>query len=71
MKSQFIGKDPHAGKDWGQEENRVAKDELVGWHCPLNGHEFVQILGVTEQQLYEFAYMILTTHLFVYIVIIY
>ena len=68
MKRQFIGKDPHVGKHWGQEENRVAKDDMVGWHCPLNGHEFVQTLGVTEQQqLYEFAYMILTTHPFLYI----
>ena len=27
-KSQLIGKDPDAGKDWGQ-ENRVTKDEMV------------------------------------------
>ena len=29
MKSQLIGKDPGAGKDWGQEEKRVAEDEMV------------------------------------------
>ena len=27
-KSQLIGKDPDAGKDWGQEEK--AEDEMVG-----------------------------------------
>ena len=31
-KSQFIGKDPEAGKDWGQEEKGVTEDEMVGWH---------------------------------------
>ena len=30
-KSQLIGKDPEAGKDRGQEENRAKKDEMVGW----------------------------------------
>ena len=28
--SQLIGKDPDAGKDWGQEEKRVAEDEMDG-----------------------------------------
>ena len=27
MKSQLIGKDPDAGKDWGQEEKGTAEDE--------------------------------------------
>ena len=40
MKSWLIGKDPDAGKDWRQEEKRVTEDEIVGWHHPLNGHEF-------------------------------
>ena len=26
----LIGKDPDAGKDWGQEENGAAEDEMVG-----------------------------------------
>ena len=30
-KSQLIGKDPDAGKDWGQEEKRMTEDEMVGW----------------------------------------
>ena len=28
--NQLIGKDPDAGKDWGQEEKRVAEDEMAG-----------------------------------------
>ena len=38
-KSQLIGKDPDAGKDWTQEEKRMTEDEMVGWHHQLNGHE--------------------------------
>jgi len=32
VKSSFIGKDPGAGKDSGQEEKRVREDEMVGWY---------------------------------------
>ena len=39
-KSWLIGKDPDAGKDWGQEEKGAIEDEMVGWHHRLNGHEF-------------------------------
>ena len=28
-KSQLIGKDPDAGKDWRQEEKRAVEDEMV------------------------------------------
>jgi len=28
-KSQLIGKDPDAGKDWGQEEKRLIEDEMI------------------------------------------
>ena len=31
-KSQLIGKDPDAGKDWGQVKKAVTEDEMVGWH---------------------------------------
>ena len=31
-KSRFIGKDPDAGKDWGQEEKGMTEDEMVEWH---------------------------------------
>ena len=30
--SWLIGKDPDAGKDWGQEEKRTTGDQMVGWH---------------------------------------
>ena len=39
-KSRLIGKDPDAGKDWGQEEEGTTEDEMVGWHHRLNGCEF-------------------------------
>ena len=29
MKSQLIGKDPNAGKDWRQEEKGTTEDEMV------------------------------------------
>ena len=44
-KSQFIEKDPDAGKNWKQEEKGTAEDEMVGWHHQLNGHEFKQAPG--------------------------
>ena len=40
VKSQLIGKDPDAGKDWGQEEKGAAEDKMVTLHHQLNGHEF-------------------------------
>ena len=39
-KSRLTGKDPDAGRDWGQEEKGTTEDEMAGWHHPLNGHEF-------------------------------
>ena len=50
VKSQLMGKDPDAGKDWGQKEKRTAEGEMVGWHHRLNGHEFEQTLGDSEGQ---------------------
>ena len=48
-KSQLIGKDPDAGKDWGQEK-RVSEDDMVGWHHWLNGHVFERTPGDSEGQ---------------------
>ena len=45
-KNWLLGKDPDAGKGWGQEEKGTIEDEMVGWHHRLNGHEFEQNLGV-------------------------
>ena len=49
-KSQLTGKDPDAGKDWGQDEKGVTEDEMVRWHHWLSGHEFEQALGDEEGQ---------------------
>ena len=45
-KSWLIGKDPDAGKDWGQEEKGTTEDEMVGWHQWLDGHWFGWTPGV-------------------------
>ena len=49
-KSRLIGKDPDAGRDWGQEEKGTTEDEMAGWHHQLNGHGFVWTLGVGDGQ---------------------
>ena len=55
LKLQYFGqlmwrndslKDPDAGKDWRQEEKGMTKDDMVGWHHQLDGHESEQVLGV-------------------------
>ena len=50
VKSWLIGKDPDAGKDWGQEEKGMTEDEIVGWHHLLDAHEFEKALGVGDGQ---------------------
>ena len=35
----LIGKDSHAGRDWGQEEKGMTQDEMAGWHHRLDGRE--------------------------------
>ena len=42
------GKDPHAGKDWRQEEKGAGENEMVGWQHQLSGHETEQTLGDRE-----------------------
>ena len=39
VKSWLIWKDPHAGRDWGQEEKGTTEDEMAGWHHWLDGCE--------------------------------
>ena len=34
-----VGKDSHAGRDWGKEEKGTTEDEMAGWHQRLNGRE--------------------------------
>ena len=43
VKNWLIGKDPDAGKDWGQEEKGMTEDEKVGWHHGLNGHDLSKL----------------------------
>ena len=40
VKSWLIGKDPDAGRDWGQEEKGTTEDEMAGWYHQLDGQEF-------------------------------
>ena len=47
---RLIGKDPDAGKDWGQEVKGVTEDEMVGCHHWLNGHELEETPGDSEGQ---------------------
>ena len=49
-KNWLIGKDPDAGRDWGQEEKGMTEDEMNGWHHWLNGHKFVQAPWVGDGQ---------------------
>ena len=49
-KNWLLGKDPDAGKDWGQEEKGMTEDEIVRRHHRLDGHEFDQALGVGDGQ---------------------
>ena len=49
-KSWVIGKDPKAGRDWGQEEKGITEDEMAGWHHRLNGHGFGWTPGVGNGQ---------------------
>ena len=49
-KSWLIGKDPGAGRDWGQEEKGTTEDEMAGCHHRLDGHEFEWTPGVGDGQ---------------------
>ena len=49
-KSQLIGKDLDAGKEWGQEEKGVTEDEMVGWHDWLNGHELSKLWDIVKDR---------------------
>ena len=46
----YIGKDPDAGKDWGQEKKGVTEHKTVEWHHRLNGHEFEQTQADSKGQ---------------------
>ena len=48
--SRLIGKDPDAGRDWGQEEKGTTQNEMAGWHHQLDGHESECSPGVGDGQ---------------------
>ena len=50
VESWLIGKDPDAGRDWGQEEKETTEVEMAGWHHRLNGHESEWTPGVGDGQ---------------------
>ena len=43
VKSRLIGKEPDAGKVWGQKEKGTTEDEMVGWHHWLHRHELSKL----------------------------
>ena len=47
---RLVGKDPDAGKNWGDKEKGVTEEEMVGWHRWLNEHDFKQALGPGDGQ---------------------
>ena len=49
-KSWLTGKDPDAGKDWGQEDKGMKEDEMAGWYHWLDGHGFGWTPGVGDGQ---------------------
>ena len=49
-KSWLIGKEPDAGRDWGQEEKGTTEYEMAGWHHQLDGHKFEWTLWVGDGQ---------------------
>ena len=49
-KSWLIGKDPDAGRDWGQEEKGTTEDEMARWHHWLDGRESQWTPGVGDGQ---------------------
>ena len=49
-KNWLTGKYLDTGKDWRQKEKKTIKDEMVGSHHQLDGHEFEQTPGVGDGQ---------------------
>ena len=49
QRADSLAKTLMLGKIEGR-RNGVAEGEMVGWHHPLNGHEFEQTLGDAEEQ---------------------
>ena len=50
VKSWLTGKDPHVGKDLGQEEKGATEDEIIGWHHQLNEHELSKLWKIVKDR---------------------
>ena len=50
VKSRVTGKNPNAGKGWGQKEKGATENEMVGWSHWLNASEFEQTPEDSEEQ---------------------
>ena len=50
VESWLIGKDPDAGRDWGQEEKGMTEDEMDRWHHWLDERESEWTPGVGDGQ---------------------
>ena len=50
VKSWLIGKNPDAGRDWGQEEKGTIENEMAGWYHRLDGSRFEWTPGVGDGQ---------------------
>ena len=50
-KNWLTGKDPNAGRDWGQEEKGMTENEMAGWHHQLDGHSLnkLQVLAMDRE----------------------
>ena len=48
VKSRLTGKDPEAGKDWGQEEKGVMEDGMVGCHHWLIGMSLSKLQKIVK-----------------------
>ena len=50
QRANSLGKNPDAGKDWGQEDKEMTEDKMVGGHHWLNGHEFEQLQEIVKDR---------------------
>ena len=48
--SRLFGKDPDAGKDWGQEEKETTENEMVGWRHWLNGQSLSKLWEIVKDR---------------------
>ena len=50
VNSQFTGKDPDAGKDWGQEQKGATMNEMVGWYHQLTGYQLSKVWEILKDR---------------------